>query len=455
MYAVVDIETTGGSPDYEKITEIAIYIYDGEKITGQFSSLINPEKNIPYHITSLTGISNEMVADAPRFFEVAKEIVELTEDKIFVAHNVSFDYNFIKSEFKRLGYEYKRDKICTVKLSRKLIPGKRSYSLGRLCEELGIAIEDRHRATGDAKATVKLLDLLLKSKGAEQSLIDEVRGISARNLHPSFDLASLKKLPEEPGVYYFLDDRNDLIYIGKSRNLHQRVHSHFSGTKGKSAIKMRENIASVDFLTTGSELIALLLESDEIKKHKPRFNRALRRANPQWGLFQKTDQNGYICLDIIKHSDSESIPVCSFNNKQEAKEYLSEMVQNFNLCQKLCGLYESSGPCFHFEIRECRGACVGMEPPDLYNMRIMQALAKIRFQHQNFLVLDKGRNDEERSVVKVENGKYIGFGYISAENISGIDSLHDCIKSYPDNKDSHMIINQYLRQNKVIKILEF
>jgi DNA polymerase-3 subunit epsilon len=455
MYAVVDIETTGGSPDHEKITEIAIYIFDGNKITGEFSSLINPEKNIPYHITALTGISNEMVANAPRFYEVAKEIVELTEDKIFVAHNVSFDYNFIKSEFKRLGYEYKRDKLCTVKLSRKLIPGKRSYSLGRLCEELGILIEDRHRATGDAKATVKLLDLLLKSDGAQQSLIDEVRGISARNLHPSFDLASLKKVPEEPGIYYFLDEQNNLIYIGKSRNLHQRVLSHFTGTTGKSALKMRENIVSIDYSPTGTELIALLLESDEIKKHKPRYNRALRRANPQWGLFQRTDQNGYICLDIIKHSDTETIPICSFNNRQEAKEYLGTMVENFNLCQKLCGLYVSTGPCFHFEIRECRGACVGMEPPDLYNMRVTQAISRIKFQHQNFLVLDKGRHDEERSVVKVENGKYIGFGYISVDSITGIESLHECIKAYPDNKDTHMIINQYLRNNKVIKIIEF
>jgi DNA polymerase-3 subunit epsilon len=455
MYAVIDIETTGGSPDHEKITEIAIYIYDGNKITGEFSSLINPEKNIPYHITALTGISNEMVANAPRFYEVAKEIVELTENKIFVAHNVSFDYNFIKSEFKRLGYEYKRDKLCTVKLSRKLIPGKRSYSLGRLCEELGILIEDRHRATGDAKATVKLLDLLLKSEGAQQSLIDEVRGISARNLHPSFDLTSLKKVPEEPGIYYFLDEQNNLIYIGKSRNLHQRVLSHFTGTTGKSAMKMRENIVSIDYSTTGTELIALLLESDEIKKHKPRYNRALRRANPQWGLFQRTDQNGYICLDIIKHSDTETIPICSFNNRQEAKEYLGTMVENFNLCQKLCGLYVSTGPCFHFEIRECRGACVGMELPDLYNMRVIQAISRIKFQHQNFLVLDKGRHDEERSVVKVENGKYIGFGYIAVDIINGIESLHECIKAYPDNKDTHIIINQYLRQNKVIKIIEF
>jgi DNA polymerase III subunit epsilon len=455
MYAVVDIETTGGSPDHEKITEIAIYLYDGEKITGQFSSLINPEKIIPYHITTLTGISNEMVANAPRFFEVAKEIVELTQDKIFVAHNVSFDYNFIKSEFKRLGYDFKRDKLCTVKLSRKLIPGKRSYSLGRLCEELGIQIEDRHRAGGDAQATVKLLDLLLKTDGARQGLIDEVRGISARNLHPSFALDSLKKIPEEAGVYYFLDEKNELIYIGKSRNLHQRVLSHFSGTTSRSAMKMRENIVSIDYSVTGNELIALLLESDEIKKHKPRFNRALRRANPQWGLFLRINDQGYHCLEIGKHSDTEDIPVCSFNNRQEGRDYLGNMVETFNLCQKLCGLYVSTGPCFHFEIRECRGACVGLELPELYNMRVTQALSRIKFQHQNFLILDKGRHDEEKSVVKIENGKYIGFGYISDDTIEGIESLHECIKPYPDNKDTHLIINQYLRHNKVIKILEF
>jgi len=218
---------------------------------------------------------------------------------------------------------------------------------------------------------------------------------------------------------------------------------------------MRENIASIDYSATGNELIALLLESDEIKKHKPRFNRALRRANPQWGLFQKTDANGYHCLDIGKHSDNQAIPVCSFNNRHEGHDYLGSMVETFNLCQKLCGLYSSAGPCFHFEIRECRGACVGMEPPELYNMRVTQALARIKFQHQNFLVLDKGRHDEERSVVKVENGKYIGFGYISTDTITGIESLHECINSYPDNKDTQMIINQYLRHNKVLKIIEF
>jgi len=161
-YAILDIETTGGSPKKERITEIAVYIHDGKKVVDEFTSLINPEKNIPPFITGLTGISNEMVADAPRFYEIARKIVEITEDKTLVGHNVSFDYRFIRQEFANLGYEYRRNSICTVQLSRKLLPGHKSYSLGKLCSNLDIHIKDRHRASGDAYATVKLFELLLE-----------------------------------------------------------------------------------------------------------------------------------------------------------------------------------------------------------------------------------------------------------------------------------------------------
>lgn len=161
MYAIVDIETTSGSPKSGKITEIAIFIYNGSEITDSFVSLINPECDIPYYITNITGINNQMVANAPKFYEIAKKVVEITANKIFVAHNVSFDYNFIRNEFKQLGYDFKRKTMCTVELSRKYIPGHRSYSLGNICGELGIEINGRHRAAGDALATVKLLELIL------------------------------------------------------------------------------------------------------------------------------------------------------------------------------------------------------------------------------------------------------------------------------------------------------
>src|SRR5512133_2073449 len=319
MYAVVDIETTGGSPVHEKITEIAVFLHDGEKIVDEFTTLINPEKNIPYHITQLTGITNEMVADAPRFFEVARKIVEITQGAVFVAHNVNFDYGFIREEFRRLGYEYDREKLCTVKLSRKIIPGKRSYSLGNLCTDLEIALNNRHRAGGDALATTRLLELLLKN-GGTTDLLDEVTYQSMKGLHPSLDPAVIKNLPERPGVYYFYNENRDVMYIGKSRNVRQRVTSHFSGTREGKTLKMREQVADISVECTGSELIALLLESDEIKKNKPIFNRAQRRSFSNYGIFEYHNEDGYLCFTISRLKEANAVPLDTFNSKSEAME---------------------------------------------------------------------------------------------------------------------------------------
>ncbi|MCU0366765.1 MAG: 3'-5' exonuclease, partial [Bacteroidales bacterium] len=186
MYAVVDIETTGGSARLERITEIAVYIHDGTRVVEEFSTLVNPERNIPYFITSLTGITNEMVEDAPRFFEVAKKIVEITEGRVFVAHNARFDYSFIRQEFSMLGYNFKRPLLDTVALSRKLLPGHRSYSLGNLCKDLGIEINGRHRASGDALATVKLMELLLE-KDRELKSGSIIRNRKTSRLHPALE----------------------------------------------------------------------------------------------------------------------------------------------------------------------------------------------------------------------------------------------------------------------------
>jgi len=205
LFAIIDIETTGGRPQGDKITEICILIHDGLTVVDEFTTLINPECRISSQITRLTGITNEMVADAPRFFEVAKKIVEITKDCVFVAHNVQFDYGFVKAEFKALGYDYKRDTLCTVRLSRKLIPGKISYSLGRLCDSLGIVIQDRHRAAGDARATAILFDLLLRLKSDNpQYRRQDITEINTTRVD-KIKTYILKKLPEETGVYYILD----------------------------------------------------------------------------------------------------------------------------------------------------------------------------------------------------------------------------------------------------------
>ena len=226
MYAIIDIETTGLSPAIEKITEIAIYLHDGEKITDSYSTLINPERRISPYITQLTGITNEMVEDAPKFWEIAKDIITLTENRTFVAHNASFDYNFIRSEFKSLGYNFSRDRLCTVKLSRKIIPGFKSYSLGNLCNSLHIIVNDRHRAMGDAFATVKLFELLLTK--------DKSLGKKTNTKFYNIEASKIASLPEEAGVYYFYNQQGDIIYIGKSKDIRARVFSHFNNeTTGK------------------------------------------------------------------------------------------------------------------------------------------------------------------------------------------------------------------------------
>jgi len=456
MYAIVDVETTGGSARLERITEIAIYLHDGEKITGEYVTLVNPERNIPYFITNLTGITNEMVENAPHFYEVAKTIVELTDGRKFVAHNARFDYSFIRQEFKSLGYNFSRKLIDTVALSRKLYPGYRSYSLGNICRELKIEISGRHRAAGDALATVRLFEMLLeKDREMNGSRSCLIRNSRISKLNPKLDLSKIEIIPEEPGIYYFYNDDGDLIYIGKSRNLLQRITTHLSNNTSNRAMEMRDLIADIDWEATGSELIALLKESFEIKDNKPFFNRAQRRSGFQWGIYSSTDKTGYINFRYLPVSTREN-PLSVFTSRERAKSKLAGLVETYGLCQKLTGLYEADGPCFQYHVGICKGACCGKEKPADYNERAAKAADEFIFSKRNFFIIDKGRNEEEKSAVKVINGKYAGYGYFNINDMGfGLTAVHDCIRSSPDNRDIQVILKQYLRRNSVEKIIEF
>jgi len=454
MYAVIDIETTGGSARLERITEIAVYIHNGTRVVEEYSTLINPERNIPYFITSLTGITNEMVEDAPKFFEVARKLVELTEGKIFVAHNAMFDYSFVRQEFSMLGYNFKRPLLDTVALSRKLLPGHRSYSLGNLCKELGIEITGRHRASGDALATVRLLELLLEKDHALESG-SLMKNRKAAKLHPALDLAKLAAIPGEPGIYYFHDESGEVIYVGKSRNLSQRVNSHLSNNTSGREMKMCSLIADISWERTGSELIALLLESAEIKKKKPLFNRAQRRTGFRWGIYSHTDEKGYIRFEYRSVSDEE-VPLSLFTSRDKARGKLEQIINDYSLCQKLCGMYETDGACFHRQVGLCRGACCGEEEPGSYNERALMALDEFIFRERNFFIIDSGRDNEERSVVKIVKGKYAGFGYFNINDVGfGLTAVHDCIQKAADNRDIQVIIKSYLKNHRVERIIDF
>ena len=454
MYAIIDIETTGGSPKTEKITEIAIFVHNGSTVVNEYSTLINPEKKIPYHITQLTGITNAMVANAPKFYEVAKKIVEITENCVFVAHNVNFDYSFIKEEFQNLGFTYFREKLCTVKLSRKIIPGYPSYSLGKLCQNLNIEINGRHRAASDALATVKLFEILLDND--TDNKIGSIVSSKTVTFNDKINPETVFNLPEKAGVYYFFDEDNKLIYIGKSIDIRARVLSHFRNTKTRKAFEMKENIADIDFILTGNGLLAELLESDEIKKHTPKYNRAQRRTGSHYGLYTYTDSAGYIRFHLNSTNNSNEIPLTTFSGKTSGKSYIERMITEFQLCQKLCGLYQTNGACFHYEIMECKGACVGKESPESYNSRAELMIIKHEYKHKSFFIIEEGRNADEIAIIKIENNAYRGFGYIDKDYLNdNYQNLHDCIQRYDDNRDIQQILRKYLRTGRPIDVFPF
>lgn len=446
-FAIIDVETTGGSPGSSKITEIAIFIHDGTRIIDEFVSLVNPETEIPKFVVHLTGITDQMVATAPRFFEIAKKIVEITEDCIFVAHNVGFDYGMIRSEFKSLGYDYRRPQLCTVRTSRQLLPGHESYSLGKLARSLNVVVDGRHRAGGDAMATAEIFTMLFEKSGRNlQHFIQDE--INPSILHPNLDIGALDQLPEKTGVYFLYDETNCLIYIGKSKNIKKRVEQHLRNTSGKKAVEMRNEICRIEYELTGSELIALLKESKLIKKHTPRFNRRLRTSRFTHGLFAYEDQRGYINLTIDQLKNRIETPITTFAGITEAKNALHKITNDYELCQKLNGLYQSSGSCFRYQTKECIGACIGEEAAEEYNRRVDAALDHLSFTSPSFFILDKGRQRTEKSIILIENNTYIGYAYLHFSELKRtINYWKSKIDIQTEDRDDRSIIQQFLRKN--------
>ena len=453
MYCILDIETTGGQFNEEGITEIAIYKFDGHEIVDQFISLVNPEKPIQPFVVKLTGINNAMLRSAPKFYEIAKRIIEITEDCIVVAHNASFDYRILRTEFNRLGYDYIKPTLCTVELSQKLIPGQASYSLGKLVRSLGIAVTDRHRASGDALATVKLFKMILAKDTEKEILISLIKAEIKSGLTPKL-LDIVESLPTKTGIYYIHNEKADLIYIGKSRNIKKRINQHFTGTSGKSK-KIQQEVFAVTYEETGSNLIALLKESEEIKINKPIYNQAQRKSIFQWALYQEKNADGYLTLKLQK-ADGRKKEITSFTSVQEGKNSLLQITEKYKLCQKLNGLYDTKNGCFQYKIKECNGACLGKETPEMYNERVEEFIHEMKFENDNMVIIDRGRTVDERSAVLIENGVFKGYCFYELNyQISNIEILKNIIIPMQNNRDTRTIIQGYLRKNKVFKIIKF
>lgn len=454
-FAIIDLETTGGSLKNTNITEVAIYIHDGNQIIEEFSSLVNPSSTIPPFITKLTGINNEMVQSAPKFYEIAKKIVEITENRIFVAHNVGFDYNVIRKEFKSLGYDYRRPHFCTVRASRYILKGHASYSLGKLTNDLGIEIKNRHRAGGDALATSHLFKILYnKTQGDLDNFIQ--KDVNPKSLHASLDISILEKLPQKTGVYKFFNENNEVIYIGKSKNIKKRIEQHLKNNASKRAIKMKEEITKITYNLTGSELIALLIESELIKKKQPRYNRQLKKYKYYFGIYSYIDNRGYINLFSDRIKNQPSAPLTSFTTKASANRFLDNQSERFQLCKKLLNIYPTKNSCFQYQIKECNGACVGEEDTKSYNLRVEKLLNKLSFEEKSFFIIEKGRRKNEVGLVLIENGCFIGYGFAPREELSEyIEDWYSFIKTKKEDKDNRRIIQSYLSNNDGRNIRSF
>ncbi|MES2419284.1 MAG: exonuclease domain-containing protein [Bacteroidota bacterium] len=445
LYAIVDIETTGGHAANHGITEIAIHIHDGITVTERYETLVNPHQYIPTAIQSLTGITNDMVENAPTFSSIAKTIYELLQDKIFVAHNVNFDYSFVHHHLATCGYTLNVKKLCTVRLSRKLFPGLASYSLGKLCNALAIPLYNQHRAGGDTTATALLLSRLL-AKDTEGIISDTLKRSSKEQvLPPNLQRAAIDKLPQTPGVYYFKDQKGKVIYVGKAKNLKKRVCSHFNGNNiSRQRQNFLRNIYHIDFEACGTELMAFILEAAEIKKLWPENNSAMKRYEQKYSLYQFEDQKGYIRLGIDKYRKN-AVVLYSFNQLLEGHHILRMLVKEHALCEKLCFIQKRQHACTGYEHGTCQGACIGVESPDNYNNKVEKAINQLQNLLPSFALIDEGRTEDEKSCLWVEKGIFYGMGYIANDSdITDLESLKSIIKPYPSND---YIMNLILTQS--------
>jgi DNA polymerase-3 subunit epsilon len=443
MYAIVDIETTGGYAAANGITEISIHVFDGENVVEIYETLINPGQPIPYYIQSMTGITDEMVADAPRFEEVAERINTILTGKIFVAHNVNFDYSFVNAHLKRSGFELGIKKLCTVRLSRKIFPGFSSYSLGKLCQSLGIIITDRHRAGGDTAATVKVFQLLLQNDKEQHITKSLQKNSKESTLPPNVPKEDFDKLPYTPGVYYFHNEKGKIIYVGKANNIRYRINSHFSNnSESRQKQNFLQHTHAISFTDCATELMACILESTEIKKRWPVFNSSQKRWEDTYGIYLYEDQNGYYRLAIDKNRKRLN-PIYTFHYIVDGHAIIRKLIQEFNLCPKLCFIQKDNDKCEGIKEAYCNGACEQLEPAEIYNERIKKAVTSLRSQ-PSFAIVDKGLNGEDQSCILVCEGNFYGMGYLPADaQISNAEMLKDYLTTYKENSYIRNLVHGY------------
>ena len=398
LFAIVDIETTGSHARGNGITEIAIYISDGLKVTEKFCTFLNPQKPIPYMIQKLTGIDDSMVADAPSFAEKADEIRALLADHIFVAHNVNFDLGFVQEAFKQVGVSYNPRRLCTVRYGRRIVPGLRSYSLANLVRHFGLKNDQAHRAWADTQVTAELLHIFLKrdQQGVWQSMIKLNKG--ELNLPANLPAQEFHDLPMAAGVYYFYNSKGEILYIGKASRLKSRISSHFTADKSSArSMAFKRDIAHIHYRLCGNILIAGLLEDHEIRKHWPPHNQAQKNPKLRFGVFAYQNQNGDWCLGINKIGGQQAF-IAKFHSLEKARTWLANEVEDRGLDPALCG--------FPKQKKELKAG---------HNQAATKLINSLKASNKAHIWLGKGRQEDERSFVYFDHSGFQGIGFVPPE----------------------------------------
>jgi len=449
-FAITDIETTGSGIKGNRITEICIIVVQNGKVIDEYSSLVNPTQAIPLYIESLTGINDEMVSNAPQFSEIANEVEKITKDCVFVAHNVNFDYNIVGAEFATLGREFKRKRLCTVRLTKKLIPGLFSYSLGNICTSINIPHLDRHRAKGDCDATVTLFQRCI-SLDPDFEVINQLlnQKTAASYLPPNFKSSDFEKLPITTGVYFFKDRDGRPIYIGKAKNIKSRIKSHFQ-EKSNRKYKLMQETYSIDYELTGSEFLALLRESELILKYYPKYNKAQKKISRPYTLTSYHNQKGIERFALHKNKIAP-VSWMKFYTREEAIKFIEFLCEEFQLCPKYCGLQTAANICDHYKITSCSGVCNNEISIKDYNARVAKAIDYIGKYDDSCLLLEKGRTKEEKSFIYLNKGKYAGFGFIGpADDFNHPEEFKNFLTPSKTSSYADRIVSRYLNTKKNI-----
>ena len=448
--ACVDLETTGGNAHYNRVIEVGIVLMRGGEVIEEWSSLVNPGTRIPANIEQFTGISNDMVADAPEFSAIRDEVLARLSGRLFVAHNARFDYGFLRSEFRRLGVRFRSPVLCTVKLSRRTDPGARGHSLDAVMERHGLNCSARHRALGDARVLAGLLASLRSRRDPGE--LDAIVADLTREvqLPPQLDPQLADDLPEGPGVYRFYGDDDALLYVGKSNNLRTRVLSHFAADhRSSKELRLSRQVRRVDWTETAGEFGALLKEARLVKELQPLHNRRLRKSGEAWVIRLAQAGDG-LRADVIPLDEADTTmgaaPLADlhgpFRSERDARKALDELARANELCPRALGLEPGEGSCFGFQVGRCRGACCGREPLALHAARARMALLRHKLRSWAFRGRIAVRERDWRGMEEMhvfDRWRYLG-------TVSSDESLDELpgTASREFDLDSYRILCRYL-----------